>query len=213
MAQFISKSMNVLVIASMAVTAGAQTLTYTNGTEERTIAVENVEFTPTHPDACSEKKPAPVETAPIPPPAPVVPSDSDGDGVIDAQDQCPGTPKGYKVDSKGCPQSVTLHIHFAFASNVIPDSATKDVAKLIQFMNDNPASKITIIGHTDNIGTDERNQPRSEARAKALGDKLIAGGIDASRITTSGKGSKIPVASNDTEPGRAENRRIEILIN
>lgn len=209
MAKFISKCMTNLLMAGMATASGAETLSYSNGVEERTIAVENVLFTPTHPNACSEKKAAPVEP---PPPPPVVASDSDGDGVIDPQDECPETPKGYKVDSKGCPRSVTFHINFAFASNVIPDSAAKDVADLVQFMNDNPASKISIIGHTDDIGTDERNQPRSEARAKALGDKLIASGIDAGRIATSGKGAKIPVASNATTLGRAENRRIEILI-
>lgn len=190
----------------------ADILTYADGKENRTIAVESVDFSPTHPDACSEKKVAPAVEIPVPVAQPLAEADSDGDGIVDSKDKCPNTPKGYKVDTKGCPHSVTLHIHFAFASNVIEASSDKDISDLIQFINDNPASSIMIIGHTDNIGTDERNQPRSEARAKALADRLIAAGIHSSRIKTSGKGSKAPVASNNTEQGRAENRRIEVLI-
>lgn len=202
------------LIMGVGINLHAETSTYFDGKENRSIAVENVEFTPTHPDVCSGKKAAPAVEIPAPAPAPlpVAEADSDGDGVLDSKDQCPGTPKGYQVDTKGCPQSVTLHINFAFASNIIPSSADKDVNDLILFMENNPASTINIVGHTDNIGTDERNQPRSEARAKALADKLIAAGIAQNRIKTSGKGSKAPVASNDTAQGRSENRRIEVLI-
>lgn len=138
--------------------------------------------------------------------------DDDKDGVINEKDNCSNTPNGYKVDSLGCPKSVTLHINFAFASNDIPTSAQNDVDTLITFMNENPASSITIIGHTDNIGKEVRNQPRSVARAKALSDKLIASNIDANRIKISGKGSTQPVATNKTEEGRAQNRRIEVVI-
>lgn len=209
-----SKTLTYTLILGITSVLHAETLTYSNGEENRTISMENVAFTPTHPDACSEKKGGTVSeiSAPVSKAVPIPETDSDGDGVVDSKDQCPDTPKGYQVDKKGCPQSVTLHIHFAFASNVIESSSNNDINELIQFINNNPASTITIVGHTDNIGTDERNQPRSEARAKALADKLIAGGIDSRRIKTSGKGSKAPVASNDTPQGRAENRRIEVLI-
>ncbi|MCX6061174.1 MAG: OmpA family protein [Campylobacterales bacterium] len=139
-------------------------------------------------------------------------NDDDHDGIENTLDQCPKTPKGYKVDSKGCPKSVTLHINFPFASNTLPDSSAKEVEILTTFIQENPACMITIIGHTDNNGIDARNQPRSEARAKALADKLISNGIDMNRIKTSGQGSKNPIASNATDAGRAQNRRIEVQI-
>jgi len=193
--------------------AAEQNVSYFDGKENRTMSVESANYVPTRPDCCLEKKALPAAT-----PAPVVATvvkgegDADGDGVVDSKDQCPDTPKGYQVDVKGCPKSVTLHLNFAFASNLIPTSAAQDVIDLSNFMKNNPASNITIVGHTDIIGNDERNQPRSEARARALGDKLITNGIDANRIKTSGKGSKEPVATNDTDAGRAQNRRIEVEI-
>lgn len=155
-----------------------------------------------------KNKPAPV-VAPV---AKASPLDSDKDGVLDSADKCPDTPKGYKVDANGCPKSVTLHINFPFASNVIPASSETEVQTLMEFMQENPAATVSIVGHTDNNGIDARNQPRSEARAKALADKLIASGISADRIKTSGKGSKQPIASNATDAGRAKNRRIEVAI-
>lgn len=139
-------------------------------------------------------------------------SDDDHDGVENTLDKCPQTPQGYKVNSTGCPKNVTLHINFPFASNVLPASSAKEVETLTAFLQESPASMVTIIGHTDNNGIDARNQPRSEARAKALGDKLISNGIDMNRIKTSGQGAKNPIASNATDAGRAQNRRIEVQI-
>lgn len=202
-------------VFSIHLLAAEQKVSYFDGKENRTMSVERTNFAPTHPDCCSEKKSLPVVTAPVSTVIPVVKAeegDADGDGVVDSKDQCPDTPKGYQVDDKGCPKSVTLHINFAFASNLIPTSAAQDVINLTNFMKNNPASNITIVGHTDIIGNDERNQPRSEARARALGDKLIVNGIDGNRIKTSGKGSHEPIATNDTDAGRAQNRRIQIEI-
>lgn len=194
--------------------AAEQNVSYFDGKENRTISVNSASFIPTRPDCCLEKKALPVASTQIPAAAPAVSNegDTDGDGIVDSKDECPQTPKGYQVDTKGCPKSVTLHINFAFASNLIPTSAAQDVINLTKFMKDNPAANITIVGHTDIIGNDERNQPRSEARARALGDKLIANGIDTNRIKTSGKGSKEPIATNNTDAGRAQNRRIEVEI-
>jgi OOP family OmpA-OmpF porin len=139
-------------------------------------------------------------------------SDEDNDGVENTLDKCPQTPQGYKVDSIGCLRNVTLYINFPFASNVLPASSINEVETLTAFLQESPASMVTIIGHTDNNGIDTRNQPRSEARAKALGDKLISNGIDMNRIKTSGQGAKNPIASNATDAGRAQNRRIEVQI-
>ena len=138
--------------------------------------------------------------------------DNDADGILNTSDQCPATPTGYKVDTKGCPIGFSLQVNFPFASNILPSSSDADIEALTKFLKDNTSSKVSIVGHTDNNGIDARNQPRSESRAKALADKLIANGIDANRITTSGQGSKHPVASNETNEGRAQNRRIEVVI-
>lgn len=196
--------------------AADQNIAYFDGKETKTMGVDSATFTPTHPDSCSEKKKAKTEATVVPTPIAKAPialeQDSDADGVVDSKDKCPDTLKGYQVDVDGCPKSVTLHMNFAFASNLIPTSAAQDVINLTNFMKNNPASKITIIGHTDIIGNDERNQPRSEARARALGDRLIANGIDGARIQTAGKGSKEPIATNNTDAGRAQNRRIEVEI-
>ncbi len=211
----ISMLLSALVAGFIVTTQAAeQNVSYFDGKENRTISVNSASFIPTRPDCCVEKKALPVASTQIPAAAPAVSNeaDTDGDGIVDSKDECPQTPKGYQVDTKGCPKSVTLHINFAFASNLIPTSAAQDVINLTKFMKDNPAANITIVGHTDIIGNDERNQPRSEARARALGDKLIANGIDANRIKTSGKGSKEPIATNNTDAGRAQNRRIEVEI-
>jgi OmpA-OmpF porin, OOP family len=205
-----------LSVLFISVAIHAQDVSYFDGKEDRTMTVSNANFKPSHPDSCLEKKKvtatAPVAVASVAKVETKTEADSDSDGIVDSKDQCPNTPKGYQVDANGCPKSVTLHINFEFASNTIAPSANKDIEELTQFMNNNPASKITIVGHTDNIGIDARNQPRSEARARALADKLIANHIDATRIATSGKGSKQPIATNKTDAGRAQNRRIEIEI-
>lgn len=174
--------------------------------------VSKTTYTPSYQEMLKEKPVTQSTTAAAPVVMAIENNDEDSDGVDNTHDKCPQTPKGYKVDTKGCPKSVTLNINFAFASNTLPDSSIKDVEILTDFLKENPSSRITIIGHTDNIGIDARNQPRSEARAAALGDKLISNGIDKNRIKTSGKGAKNPIASNATDDGRAQNRRIEVQI-
>ena len=67
-------------------------------------------------------------------------------------------------------------------------------------------------GHTDNTGDTEENKKLSLARAEAVKDALLRGGIDASRMTTEGYGQEKPVASNDTDAGKAKNRRLELVV-
>ncbi|PPE71011.1 OmpA family protein [Caldimonas thermodepolymerans] len=81
-----------------------------------------------------------------------------------------------------------------------------------QSMRDHSATVISIIGHTDSTGTDAINNPLSLDRAAATRDYLVARGVAASRIAIDGRGSREPVASNDTEAGRAQNRRVEIYV-
>lgn len=214
--QTLSKCTASILILGMSVALFAQnepkSVVYSDpNNNTQTIKVETTQFATTRPEACAEKKPAPVEE-PKPAAAPKAEGDSDGDGVVDSLDKCPNTPHGYKVDPTGCPVSVTLHLHFAFNSSVIPVSDYPEVEKLARVMKENPPAKAIVVGHTDWTGSDEYNQKLSERRSQALKDKLIANGIAADRISASGKGEKEPVATNTTREGRAQNRRIEVQL-
>lgn len=79
-------------------------------------------------------------------------------------------------------------------------------------MNEHSVTSIEIIGHTDNTGSDAINDPLSVARANATRDYLVSRGVSVQRISTAGRGEREPVASNDSEAGRAQNRRVEIFI-
>jgi OOP family OmpA-OmpF porin len=69
-----------------------------------------------------------------------------------------------------------------------------------------------VVGHTDTDGEDASNQTLSEKRAQAVADYLVKAGLPADRFTATGYGSTQPVASNDTDEGRAQNRRIEFVV-
>jgi OOP family OmpA-OmpF porin len=77
---------------------------------------------------------------------------------------------------------------------------------------ENPEIRIRITGHTDNVGSDRANQKLSEGRANSVRDDLIKRGISADRIEAEGKGESQPITTNDTEEGRAQNRRVEFVI-
>lgn len=79
-------------------------------------------------------------------------------------------------------------------------------------MNEHAVTTIQIVGHTDSTGSDAVNDPLSVARAQATRDWLVARGVAAQRIAIEGRGEREPIASNDTETGRARNRRVEIYI-
>lgn len=84
----------------------------------------------------------------------------------------------------------------------------KFAASLVQ----NPATTVTIIGHTDSTGTDAVNNPLSISRAASTRDYITARGVAVSRISIDGRGSREPIASNDTAESRAKNRRVEIFV-
>lgn len=212
--RFISTCTASLLILGMSMNLIASPEQQSITTTDSSMAMKPIQFVPGHPDCSPKPAVAPVVVAkPAPVAAPAkIEGDQDKDGVIDSIDKCPNTPHTYRVDPTGCPVSVTLHLHFAFNSSVIPVSDYPEVAKLSKIMKENPPAKAIIVGHTDHTGTDEYNQKLSERRSKALGDKLIANGIEADRIVTSGKGEKEPVATNTTREGRAQNRRIEVEL-
>ncbi|MCZ2498498.1 OmpA family protein [Xylophilus sp. Kf1] len=79
-------------------------------------------------------------------------------------------------------------------------------------LQSNPATTVRIVGHTDSTGTDAINDPLSVDRAAATRDYVVMRGVDSRRFTIEGRGARQPIASNDTNAGRAQNRRVEIFV-
>ena len=103
-------------------------------------------------------------------------------------------------------------ILFAFDKSDLSSEAQGNLNDLVTILNKYPDTDIEIQGHTDNVGTDEYNQSLSERRASAVASNIKAKGISGSRISIKGYGESAPKYSNDTEDGRAQNRRVDFLI-
>ena len=88
-----------------------------------------------------------------------------------------------------------------------------ELDKLVQYLTTSSNTTIKISGHTDNTGNQDQNKILSEARAKAVADYLIIKGIDKTRISFIGYGGLKPIATNDTDNGKKQNRRVEFIIN
>ena len=149
-----------------------------------------------------------------PDPEPVA-LDSDGDGVPDDRDLCPDTPPGTRVDADGCPlpvaqvASVKLKVNFGFDSTEVQEQYFSDLEELATFLKRFSDLQVDVEGHTDSTGPEEYNMGLSQRRAQAVVDVLVNEfGIEASRLQPKGFGETQPVASNDTEEGRAQNRRV-----
>ena len=99
---------------------------------------------------------------------------SDGDGVCDEADKCPGTPAGAKVDKVGCPLEQTLKLLFDFDSAELRPESITELERLVTFMGDVPFATALVEGHTDSVGTEEYNQGLSDRRAKAVFDYLTS---------------------------------------
>jgi outer membrane protein OmpA-like peptidoglycan-associated protein len=125
---------------------------------------------------------------------------------------CPATPPPPKPAPKVIDR-MTLILHFDFDKSVIKDKDKPELERGINFIKKYPASSVRLEGHTDGKGTEEYNQRLSERRANAVKQYLLKEhATKESKITAVGYGKTTPVASNDTEEGRAKNRRVEILI-
>jgi len=136
------------------------------------------------------------------------PSDLDGDGVIDARDACPGTPRGASVDERGC--WVVQGLRFAHDSTQIDANGKASLDEVAAVLQHNPNLHVQIDGHTDSTGTPEYNLGLSDRRAEAARSYLTSAGIDASRLKARGFGETTPAADNASAEGRAITRRTEI---
>lgn len=101
---------------------------------------------------------------------------------------------------------------FAVDSAAVGAQGQNDLYTIARNLTQYPNSTIQIIGHTDSTGSQAYNQDLSQRRARSVAGILTAGGVASNRVTTTGRGATQPVASNDTVAGRAQNRRVEILI-
>ena len=150
--------------------------------------------------------------------------DSDGDGVADQFDKCAGTPAGTKVDGSGCPlptppapvvaeatapmASGWETIQFEFNSSVLKTEAYPVLDKLSSTLREN-GGKITAKGYASSEGTAAYNMKLSKDRANSVKTYLVNSGVNANQVTAKGFGEANPIASNDTEEGRIQNRRVE----
>ncbi|WP_085637339.1 MULTISPECIES: OmpA family protein [unclassified Pseudomonas] len=159
--------------------------------------------------------------------------DEDGDGVFDRRDRCPDTPANTPVDHRGCPlpqypatekpapapqtEVITLsdagNVLFDFDKSDLTPAAKSQLDSLMDKLRNADVVSIKVIGHTDSKGTDAYNQALSERRASSVAAYLLSQGLEPGKLTSEGRGEREPVADNNTDEGRAQNRRVELHIN
>jgi outer membrane protein OmpA-like peptidoglycan-associated protein len=157
--------------------------------------------------------------------------DEDGDGVFDRRDRCPDTPSNTPVDHHGCPlpqypasvkpaepvqtEVITLDdaVLFAFNKSDLTPAGQSQLDSLMDKLQSADVVSIKVIGYTDNVGSQTYNQALSERRASSVAAYLLNRGLAPDKLTSEGKGESQPVADNETEEGRAKNRRVELRIN
>ena len=103
-------------------------------------------------------------------------------------------------------------ILFDFNKSNLSASAKNSLSQFAASLQNNPQTDVQIYGHTDNVGTRAANEKVSTQRAEEVRKYLVNSGVSNSRLTSQGLAYDYPVASNDTEAGRAQNRRVEIYI-
>lgn len=113
-----------------------------------------------------------------------------------------------EIQNKGF---ATLYINFDSNKAELKPDGTAAVAQIVALLKQDRSLKLSIEGHTDNVGNAAANKKLSQARADAVMQAVIAGGTSASRLSAKGFGQEVPVADNRTEEGRAKNRRVELV--
>ncbi len=106
---------------------------------------------------------------------------------------------------------VALYINFDVDKAVIKPESMPVIDQIIALLNENADLKVSIEGHTDNTGTAQRNKILSEQRAQSVVSAVMKGGIAKDRLSSKGWGQEKPIAGNDSDEGRAKNRRVEIV--
>jgi OOP family OmpA-OmpF porin len=146
--------------------------------------------------------------------------DSDGDGVNDEEDKCPQLPG--TAANQGCPEIKeevrkqvaynAARVYFVTGSSKLSSKSNKALDDVVKILGSDANFKLSIEGHTDNVGKDEYNQTLSEARAASVKEYLVKKGIDESRLTAQGFGETQPIADNNSAAGKAKNRRVVMKV-
>ena len=108
--------------------------------------------------------------------------------------------------------TMSSEVSFDFNSANIKSTFQFSLNKIADIMSRYPQTQIVVVGHTDNVGSDQYNLELSLRRANAVADYLIVRGVETSRLGTEGRGEMEPIASNITVTGRSQNRRVEIFV-
>ena len=148
--------------------------------------------------------------------------DSDGDGVTNCNDRCPGSQAGQAIGPDGCPVPLTIDlrgVNFDFDKSTLRPDALAILEQAVSILSRYPQMRVEVAGHTDSKGSEQYNEGLSQRRARAVYDYLTGHGIDASRMSgPTGYGELRPIAPNtnddgsDNPAGRARNRRTELNV-
>ncbi|MEP5340362.1 MAG: DUF5723 family protein [Algibacter sp.] len=157
--------------------------------------------------------------------------DTDGDTVIDRDDNC--IDEAGTVANNGCPEVVIVEekvelvvteeiqqtlnkyaktILFNSGKSTIKTESHEVLNEIVKILEEYPAAKFSIEGHTDSAGSDSLNQRLSDSRASSIMTFLITNGVASKRLISKGYGESKPIATNETSVGRAKNRRVEINL-
>jgi OOP family OmpA-OmpF porin len=141
--------------------------------------------------------------------------DSDSDSIVDRLDECPNTAPGDPVDRRGCTlrgEYVLQGTAFETNSDRLTQEARSILDGAVETLTRYPDLRFEIGGHTDSTGSTEYNESLSTRRARSVHDYFASKGIATSRMTVRGYGESSPIATNDTEDGRAQNRRVSLRV-
>jgi OmpA-OmpF porin, OOP family len=106
---------------------------------------------------------------------------------------------------------ITLYINFATAQSELPDDAKPIIRERAKLLELDPKLKLSVEGHTDNVGNVKDNQSLSDKRSQNIVAALVTAGANKARLQAVGKGQSMPIAGNRNEQGRAKNRRVELV--
>ena len=145
----------------------------------------------------------------------IVDGDDDRDGVLNSKDACPHSRAGAVVDNTGCEVKVVIElqgVHFDTDKSTLKSSSITILNSAVKTLGEHGTIRVEVAGHTDSTGSDKYNQALSQRRAKVVYDYLSSHGVSDDRMTWKGYGESQPMATNDTDEGRTQNRRTELIV-
>lgn len=159
----------------------------------------------------------PAQASPVASAKASVDRDSDGDGVMDSKDKCPGTASGVSVNELGCAQKqsfeLRLDVKFRSGTAQLADAQDEQLGALARILAENDDLTVEIQGHTDSVGGKALNQKLSQARADTVRNRLMQKfKVEGPRLKAVGYGSSQPVDTNNNPSGRANNRRVTAKV-